>query len=101
MEKDYQRDAIRAFLRGYTVLHESFKLAIVEAFEKEFAAKAFCVMRPEMRRKWVKQQLVRRKQSLCEVEFDTDRFDALMDSVEWSGEGDLVLKPRMEMGMEE
>ncbi|KAF2025027.1 hypothetical protein EK21DRAFT_117223 [Setomelanomma holmii] len=51
MDKDYQRDAIKVFMKDYRALHPSFKLAIVEAFEKEYSVKTFYVLKPDMRRK--------------------------------------------------
>jgi hypothetical protein len=51
IEKDYQRDAIKVFLYYYHVLYKALKLAIIEAFKKEYTAKAFCIMKPNMRRK--------------------------------------------------
>jgi hypothetical protein len=92
MEKDYQRDAIKVFLHHYHVLHEALKLAIVEAFEKEYAAKAFCVMKPNMRRKWVRQQLLRRREIIVSTELEADEFDAAIKSVQWDGDSDLVLR---------
>jgi hypothetical protein len=74
------------------VLHKALKLAIIEAFEKEYAAKAFCVMKPNMRRKWVQQQLLRRKEIIVSTELKADEFDAAIESVQWDGDSDLVLR---------
>jgi hypothetical protein len=92
IEKDYQRDAIKVFLHHYHVLYKALKLAIVEAFKKEYTAKAFCVMKPNMQRKWVQQQLLRRKEIIISTELEADEFDAAIKSVQWDRDGNLVLR---------
>ena len=94
MEKDYQRDAIQIFEEKYGVLPSSLKLAVMRAFEKDYFAKQFCVMRPASRRKWVQKLLLDSKDSIISDRFDSEQFDSAVDSVEWDddGDGDLVLK---------
>jgi hypothetical protein len=92
MEKDYQRDAIDTFLKHHEVLHPALQLAVMEAFEKEFTAKAYCAMRPNLRRIWVLNELNSRREDLLKSSLAGMDFDAVMGSVVWDGDGDLVLK---------
>ncbi|KAH4299198.1 hypothetical protein HBH64_046680 [Parastagonospora nodorum] len=91
-EKDYQRDALKTFLKQYDVLQPTLRLAIVEAFEKEYTAKLFCLMKPPMRRKWVQKELLRRRDDIVSAGFAEDEFDRVMESVQWDGDGVLTLR---------
>ena len=89
MEIDYQRDAIRIVEEQYEMLQAPLKYAVLEAFEKEYIAKTFCVMRPESRRKWVRKLLLDRKPMILGVDLSSEQFDSAMDSIEWEGNSNI------------
>ncbi|KAH5707857.1 hypothetical protein HBI81_243760 [Parastagonospora nodorum] len=74
------------------------KLAIIEAFEKEYTAKAFYLIREEMRRKWVQKELQRRRNDLVGKEIEEDEFDSIMAAAQWNRDGVLVLEKAIEDG---
>ncbi|KAF1942723.1 hypothetical protein EJ02DRAFT_160275 [Clathrospora elynae] len=90
METDYQRDAIRIVEHQYDELPSVLKYAVIEAFEKEYVAKTFCVMRPESRQKWVRKLLVDRKERIIGVDMNSEQFDSAIESIEWEGAGGIV-----------
>jgi len=89
MEIDYQRDAIRIVEEQYKMLQAPLKYAVLEAFEKEYIAKTFCVMRPESRRKWVRKLPLDRKPMILGVDLSSEQFDSAMDSIEWEGNSNI------------
>lgn len=92
MSEDYQRDALRIFQLQYQVLHPALQLAIVAAFEKEYTAKFFCMMKPDMRRRWVHRELLNRREIIVATDLEEEQFEQEMESIDWFREGDLVLK---------
>jgi hypothetical protein len=90
METDHQKKAVQLFLQSFSKLHPLLLLEVVSMFDTEFVAKSFTLFQPELRKVWVQQQLLKRSNTLGLVEYNGKSFKEVMDSIIWSGSGDLV-----------
>jgi hypothetical protein len=73
---DNQAAAIVYFTEHFPALDVQLSLAIIEAFEDEYAAKSFLLMTVKLKKAWIQQQLKRRRNSLCRPGVDFDQLIA-------------------------
>jgi hypothetical protein len=86
---DHQSDAIAYFVKHFAALDVQLQLAVIEAFEVEFAAKTFVLLTLKLKKAWVQLQLKRRRDSLCCAGVN---LDLLVTEIEWDKEGDVTRK---------
>ena len=89
---DIQCDAIKSLGVDYHILGPTLQLVLVREFSNEFSAKSYLSLTPELRKRWVKEELESRREALQGVDFDGRSFESIMDSVDWSGGGVLTEK---------
>jgi hypothetical protein len=88
MKTDHQKSAIKDFMEHFGVLDAEIQITVIEAFEKEFTAKSYVLMTRKMQKRWVRNELYRRRDQLKDAGLD---IDALLGSTGWQGDGDLIL----------
>ncbi len=92
MFTDHQQEAVQLVLTSFAALHPSLLLEAVSMFSAEFAAKAFLLFPPKLQKFWVRQQLLKRRSTLEQEDYDGMSFNDVMESVVWDGDGDLLEK---------
>lgn len=92
MDKDVQVDALELFMERFEPINDLLKLAFVEVFKDEYAAKSFTTLTPKIRLKWVQRELLMRRTDLIGGLINAAEFDAAVDEVDWDSDGVVRLK---------